>query len=313
VLILGNTIHYRWLFGILVGCDGISIFNRKPPGGVTLVEKKKRSFRKDFLHALLESAYFPADLPPIFTTKFFSGFCRDNFKIIENNESAFTAKSTQYATFNVPRPNSGRRKMAIVNPVAQLGLSLLITNKRNEIKRILEKSKISMYGLEERLDEGKAFAGLDFDLWHEKQYELSSKYPYGGLDRPLDQSAALSRSMFGIPISAPFWSTSLYPASETTWRMNEIESSFAWASSTPKIRKGFSLSRGQLTRQKYPRSSSYSGLLTRREEAATLSPSFSACASNSKMRFFNCPMCSVAAIDQAERRRRGGRRKSRRQ
>lgn len=140
--------------------------------------KPRASLRKDFLHALLKSAYLPADLPPIVTARYFAEFSRNNFAVLDKKSDHYTAKSTEYAVFSVPRPNTGRRKLAIVSPIAQLGLSLLITNRRSDIKKTLTSSAISMYGLDENLADGRAFRGLDFDQWHEKIYQIGSDYPF---------------------------------------------------------------------------------------------------------------------------------------
>src|SRR5258708_4620773 len=70
--------------------------------------------------------------------------------------------ATNYDTYSAPRNVSGRRALAVVHPLAQLGMSLLITERRKEIKAILQKSGTSLYNVSEAASEGRAFAGLDF-------------------------------------------------------------------------------------------------------------------------------------------------------
>jgi Reverse transcriptase (RNA-dependent DNA polymerase) len=53
----------------------------------------------------------------------------------------------------------------LVHPLAQLGISLLITDHRAKISKIINKRKMSLYRTNENIGKNQAFAGLDFRKW----------------------------------------------------------------------------------------------------------------------------------------------------
>jgi hypothetical protein len=114
------------------------------------------------LACLLSTAYLPEELPPAVTSRDYSDFCRRNFIAIRAQKDQLIKLATNYETYTAPRNVSGRRALAVVHPLAQLGVSLLITERRKEIKAILQKSGTSLYDISEVASEGRAFAGLDF-------------------------------------------------------------------------------------------------------------------------------------------------------
>lgn len=116
-----------------------------------------------FLAALLNRAYFPVELPPVVTAKYFSDFCRDNYASLRAELRDFLRLSTEYTTFTAPRGQlASRRQLAVTHPLAQLGLSLAITQNRKKIKNIISSKRHSLYSPNEDPVEGRAFAGLDF-------------------------------------------------------------------------------------------------------------------------------------------------------
>jgi hypothetical protein len=71
--------------------------------------------------------------------------------------------STEYGSFTAPRGGlQSRRQLAVTHPLAQLGLSLAITQNRKRIRQIISGRAHSVYSAEESPTDGKAFAGLDF-------------------------------------------------------------------------------------------------------------------------------------------------------
>ncbi|AND93303.1 hypothetical protein AAV28_40260 [Bradyrhizobium diazoefficiens USDA 110] len=86
--------------------------------------------------------------------------------------------ATSYDTYSAPRNVPGRRALAVVHPLAQLGVSLLITERRAEIRSLLKKSGTSLYDVSEAAAQAKAFAGLDFQKRRTLAAKLHSEKPF---------------------------------------------------------------------------------------------------------------------------------------
>ncbi len=112
------------------------------------------------------------------TAKFFSEHCKLNYSYWNSHLNDLIRLNTEYDIFSVPRATTGRRLLALVNPAAQLGLSLIISENRAAIKKKMSRSSISLYDNNENINNGRAFKGLNFDKWHDHQDGVSSKYPY---------------------------------------------------------------------------------------------------------------------------------------
>ena len=78
----------------------------------------------------------------------------------------------------MPRTGKGRRNLAIVHPISQLGLSLLVTNHRSSIQKLIQKNGTSLYRTHEDRAHDKAFAGLDFRRWEGLVREVCSDHPF---------------------------------------------------------------------------------------------------------------------------------------
>jgi hypothetical protein len=130
---------------------------------------------RDFLACLLKTAYLPEELPPTVTSGEYSDFCRRNYKMVRAQKDQLIKLATNYDTYTAPRNVPGRRALAVVHPLAQLGVSLLITERRREIKSILQKSGTSLYNVSEAALTGRAFAGLDFHKRRSLAAKLHSK------------------------------------------------------------------------------------------------------------------------------------------
>ncbi len=116
----------------------------------------KASKQSDFFAALIRNGYFPQELPPVITTRTFAQFCKDNHPILKAQQSTLVGKTTNYETFTAPRPNLGRRNLALVHPLTQAGISLLITQHRKKIGELISKSGTSLYRTEEDLQKFKS-------------------------------------------------------------------------------------------------------------------------------------------------------------
>jgi hypothetical protein len=140
--------------------------------------KGKRSTPADFLSALIRSSYFPRELPPAITTRSFAEFCKSHYSFLKTQQSTLTSKTTNYETFTAPRTGSGRRNLALVHPLAQAGLSLLITQHRVRIRQFISQSGTSLYRTDENLAASKAFSGLDFRKWRSVRAKIYSEYQF---------------------------------------------------------------------------------------------------------------------------------------
>jgi hypothetical protein len=132
----------------------------------------------DFLGALIQTAYLPKELPPIFTTKYYAKFCRSNYGYIKSQNSTLSKTSTSFSSFSCPRSNTGRRSLAVVHPLGQLAISLLITEHKAKIRKIIADSPTSLYKTNEESRTQRAFLGLDFEQMRVLTAKACSEYEF---------------------------------------------------------------------------------------------------------------------------------------
>jgi hypothetical protein len=142
------------------------------------MKKPKATKAARFFSALIRTAYLPQEVPPAITTRYFADFCRDNFAFLKAQQGSLMKTTTNYETFTAPRAKSGRRNLALVHPLAQTNISLLITQHRKPIKDLISKSTTSLYRTEDDLGNSIAFLGLDFSQRHPLQAKTASEYPF---------------------------------------------------------------------------------------------------------------------------------------
>lgn len=144
------------------------------------MKKAKLKFSKSakFFSALIRTAYLPSELPPAITSQYFSEFCRDQFDFLQANQTTSLKKNTNYETFTAPRPKSGRRNLALVHPIAQARLSLLLTEHRLKVRALIKRSPASLYQTAEDLKNARAFKGIDFTGRHSLEAKISSENPF---------------------------------------------------------------------------------------------------------------------------------------
>ena len=133
--------------------------------------------RSDFLSCLIQTAYLPKELPPIITSRHFSKFCLDEFVFLEGQLGSLLKLSTKYDTFTAPRSETGRRNLALVHPLGQLPISLLITKHRSTIRKMLVNDGASFYESNENIKKRLAFSGLNFESWRAATKDLYSLFP----------------------------------------------------------------------------------------------------------------------------------------
>lgn len=131
-----------------------------------------------FLASLIQTGYFPSEAPPVLTARYFSKFCESNFAQMKHDRKSLLVKTTKYGIFSAPRANNGRRSLALVHPLAQLNLSLIIAANRKEIAGLISARGTSLYRVSESKAESLAFQSLDFKRWRSVQTEIASAAPF---------------------------------------------------------------------------------------------------------------------------------------
>jgi hypothetical protein len=142
------------------------------------LQKPKPGKAPEFFAALVRSSYFPRELPPSITTRRYAEFCEANYRTFKSAQSTLISKTTNYETFTAPRLGSGRRSLALVHPLSQAGLSLLITQHRAKIRKIISENGTSLYRTDENMSASKAFIGLDFRKWRSARASMFSEYQF---------------------------------------------------------------------------------------------------------------------------------------
>jgi hypothetical protein len=89
---------------------------------------------------LLGRGYFPAELPPAFTTAKLAKALRP---LADAWGVASKAPLTQYEVFSIPSSGHARRNLALINPVSYLHLATFIAENWVAIRRFLSTSKYS--------------------------------------------------------------------------------------------------------------------------------------------------------------------------
>ena len=136
------------------------------------------SSQPEFLGRLIRTAYFPMEMPPVVTSRHYSKFCEYNYSYLKSKQKSLLKHSTNYETFTAPRTVKGRRNLALVHPLSQLYLSILITQNRTKIIRIINAGGYSLYRTSEDTKKNKAFGGLDFRTWDKVSAALYSNCQY---------------------------------------------------------------------------------------------------------------------------------------
>lgn len=98
--------------------------------------------KTDRFKCLLEMGYFPEELPPSFNTLNIAKYRESIFK--EWSSVAEEYPKTTHEIYSIPRINRLRRNLAIVNPIAQLHLSRIISHHWIDIRKHLKTSKYSI-------------------------------------------------------------------------------------------------------------------------------------------------------------------------
>lgn len=71
-------------------------------------------------------------------------------------------KTTKYETFSIPREYQARRPLAVVHPISQLAISLLVTKHRAALRKRVSDSSMTLYDCSESPQRSRAFKGVNF-------------------------------------------------------------------------------------------------------------------------------------------------------
>jgi hypothetical protein len=144
----------------------------------TSTEPEVRPVRKsERLRALLAMGYFPEALPPPFITVQLARYRESVFKTWSSLPHNDYPKTSQ-EIYSIPTAKRIRRNLSIVNPIAQLHISKLISDNWSAISKHLQQSKyiISMPQFEP--ERGRAIPLPPFELVHLRRGEISAAFEH---------------------------------------------------------------------------------------------------------------------------------------
>ena len=126
---------------------------------------------------LSDGFYFPRELPPQFTTAKFAEMSED---ILKTDEWESTAKKTRTKLprfnaeiYSVPKLGGGRRRLSIVNPVAQMRVALLIAKFWDKIREHFQTPKCSAHV--PKIEGGKA-SNFNFNEFTRRKIAISARH-----------------------------------------------------------------------------------------------------------------------------------------
>jgi hypothetical protein len=139
--------------------------------------KKKRYRHQQILGALIQTAYLPAEIPPVVTARHFADYARAEFKNLKKLKASTKTLQTPtlYDRYNIPRENGTRRDLALVHPRSQLNLSMILTERHQLIRQIITDMKVSRYRADADLKNFKAFKGISFSNLDRARAEIARR------------------------------------------------------------------------------------------------------------------------------------------
>lgn len=140
-----------------------------------MVLRLQPSSRQTRLERLISSGYFPAELPPPFTTRNFARYVATFSR--EWSGRAIRRFLTRPEVFSIPRAGRVRRQLAIVNPINQLHVSDLIASHWRDIQERLRRSAISEFRPLIQLGaERRAISGINFNEVDRRKIQILARY-----------------------------------------------------------------------------------------------------------------------------------------
>lgn len=141
----------------------------RTPNGLLISSRSTR------LRRLIASGYFPAELPPPFSTQ---QYAQHAAALVEEWDRAELRRFiTRPELLSVPRARRVRRQVSIVNPVNQLHLVDLIAENWTSIRGRLERSEISEFHPLIQLEpDRRAIAGINFGRVQRRKIAILARY-----------------------------------------------------------------------------------------------------------------------------------------
>lgn len=128
------------------------------------------------LRRLIRRGYFPAELPPPFTTADFADNAPE-FSAKWDGEKIAGKFWTRPESYSVPRYGHARRMLSIVNPVNQLLVADIVRKNWLEIRKRLKRSEITEFDARIVMKgNGRAVTGVDFDGVSRRRAEILGSY-----------------------------------------------------------------------------------------------------------------------------------------
>lgn len=126
------------------------------------------------LRRILAAGYFPAELPPPFTTRLFANAAVPLSKKWQQADiEKFWTLPERYSH---PRYGEARRNLSIVNPVNQLLVSKIIADNWDDISVRLQRSNVTEFRPKVTDIGGRSISGVDFDGVARRRAAILARY-----------------------------------------------------------------------------------------------------------------------------------------
>ena len=132
-------------------------------------EKEKQRLKT----LLSDGFYFPRELPPQFTTaQFAKSSVEEDILNAEKNESPRSKFSAE--SYSVPKLGGGRRRLSIVNPLAQMRVAKIVAKCWDTIRKHFTKSECSAHI--PKIDEKKSFGHSEYQEFERRKIEIFARH-----------------------------------------------------------------------------------------------------------------------------------------
>ncbi|UWM83214.1 RNA-directed DNA polymerase [Rhizobium sp. SRDI969] len=130
--------------------------------------------KSERLKALLETGYFPEELPPPFTTADFAKYRRTIGSAWSGLENYPNYPRTNPERFSIPKVTNWRRELAVVNPIAQYHVAKIVADNWQQISSHLDTRGFGVEKLVIKQNEIRAVPTPDFRFVSLRHSEISA-------------------------------------------------------------------------------------------------------------------------------------------
>lgn len=132
--------------------------------------------KSEWFKLLLERGYFPSELPPPFHTaelaRYRTSVARRWAEVSEDYPS------TIQEHYSIPRTSRARRNLALINPIAQVHLSKLVSDNWVSIRKHIRTDTYAVEVPEIKFGPTRSVSPPDFVLFNSTKTEISSQFDY---------------------------------------------------------------------------------------------------------------------------------------